>query len=366
MDNLVCVSDFESQASKILSRNALDYYKSGAGQQTTLQNNKTAFTKLRIRPRFLTNVSNRDLSTTILGEKISIPIGISPTAMQRMAHPGGECSNAKAAESFNTIFTLSTIATSSIEEIAEAAPHGLKWFQLYIYIDRNVTLNLIRRAEKAGFKAIALTVDTPMFGLRLADVRNKFTLPPHLKFANFEGEKSTKINTTQDGSGLNNYVEKLFDTSLTWDDVKWLKSVTNLPVVIKGILTAEDAKIAVDIGVEGIWVSNHGARQVDGVPASIEALPEIVKAVEGKVEVYLDGGVTDGTDVFKALALGAKMVFIGRPTLWGLACNGEEGVKKILEILRKEFDFALALTGCSSVVDIKKEMVVHESYYAKI
>ncbi|KAI4466417.1 s -2-hydroxy-acid oxidase-related [Holotrichia oblita] len=295
-----------------------------------------------------------------------MPIGISPTAMQRMAHPEGECANARAAAANGTVFILSTIATSSIEEIAEAAPNGLNWFQLYIYVDREVTTNLVRRAEKAGFKALVLTIDTPFFGLRLADVRNQFSLPPHLRFANFVGEKSTKINEKVEGSGLNKYVEKLFDPSLTWSDVKWLQTITNLPIIIKGVLTKEDAEIAANLGVQGILVSNHGARQVDGVPASIEALPEIVNAVGDKVEIYLDGGVTDGTDVLKALALGAKMVFIGRPALWGLAYGGEDGVKKILSILKKEFDFALALTGCCTPQDITRSMVVHESYYSKL
>ncbi|GJQ67426.1 hypothetical protein Trydic_g8287 [Trypoxylus dichotomus] len=366
MTELVCVRDFEKHAQGVLSKNALDYYRSGAGQETTLENNRNAFSKLRIKPRFLTDVSKRNLSTTVLGYKISMPIGVSPTAMQRMAHPEGECANARAAEASGTIFILSTIATSSIEEIAEAAPNCLKWFQLYIYVDREVTKNLVRRAEKAGFKALALTIDTPFFGLRLADVRNKFSLPPHLRFANFAGEKSTKINIKVEGSGLNNYVEKLFDASLTWDDVKWLQSITSLPIILKGILTKEDAQIAASMGVAGILVSNHGARQVDGVPASIEALPEIVAAVGDKLEIYLDGGITDGTDVLKALALGAKMVFVGRPALWGLAYGGEAGVKKVLDILKKEFDFALALTGCRTPRDITRSMVVHESYYSKI
>ncbi|RZB41002.1 hydroxyacid oxidase 1 [Asbolus verrucosus] len=352
---LVCVKDFEKHAFAVLPRNALDYYRSGAGAEETLVHNRKAFSKFKIRPRCLRNVAKRDLSTTILGEKVEIPIGISPTAMQRMAHPEGECANARAAQAMGTIFTLSTIATSSIEEVAQAAPYGTKWFQLYIYNDR-----------QAGFKALVLTIDTPMFGLRLADIRNKFVLPPHLRFANFSGDKATGINTTEKGSGLNNYVNRLFDQSLEWKDIRWLQSITKLPIILKGILTAEDALIGADLGVAGILVSNHGARQVDGTPASIEALPEIVKAVGDRVEIYLDGGVTDGTDVFKALALGAKMVFLGRPALWGLAHSGEEGVKKILTILKTELDYALAITGCASIKDIGSTMVVHEAYYSRL
>ncbi|KAJ8980293.1 hypothetical protein NQ317_005213 [Molorchus minor] len=283
-----------------------------------------------------------------------MPIGIAPTAMQRMAHPEGECANVRAAQAIGTIFTLSTISTSSIEEVAQAAPNGIKWFQLYIYKDRNITRGLVERAEKAGFKALVLTVDAPMFGLRLADIRNRFTLPPHLRLANFQGTNSTDINkNNEDGSGLNSYVETLFDASLEWSDLQWLKSITSLPIILKGILTAEDARQGVEAGAKGIWVSNHGARQIDGTPASIEALPEIVKAVGDKVEVYLDGGIRDGTDVFKALALGARMVFFGRPALWGLTHSGEEGVKRILEIIGNEFEYALGISGCAKISDIR-------------
>lgn len=184
--------------------------------------------------------------------------------------------------------------------------------------------------------------------------------------ANFNDEKATKINAKSEGSSLNNYVNNLFDDSINWEDVKWLKKLTKLPVILKGILTAEDAIIGANVGVEGIMVSNHGARNIDGTPASIEVLPEIVNAVGEKCEVFLDGGITQGTDVFKAIALGAKMVFMGRPALWGLAHSGEEGVKKILDVIRKEFDFCMGLSGCANVGDIKKEMVVHESFYSKI
>ncbi|CAL1684387.1 unnamed protein product [Lasius platythorax] len=271
-----------------------------------------------------------------------------------------------AAQAAGTIFILSTISTSSIEEVAEAAPDGIKWFQLYIYIDRNVTLNLIRRAERAGFKALVLTIDAPFFGDRRADVRNKFALPSHLRFANFEGDLSQRINTAKTGSGLNEYVNALFDASLSWDDVKWLKRTTTLPIILKGILTAEDARLAVESGVDGIIVSNHGARQIDGVPATIEVLPEISKAVGDQVEVYMDGGVTQGIDVLKALALGAKMVFFGRPMLWGLAYGGEKGASEILELMRREIDLAFALTGCASLKDITRDMVIHASYYSRL
>ncbi|XP_076164499.1 hydroxyacid oxidase [Ptiloglossa arizonensis] len=366
MANFVCIEDYQKHADKYLATPVRDYYNSGAGEEYSLRLNTEAFRKYRIRPRFLRDVSKRDLRTTVLGQEISMPLGVAPSAMQRMAHPDGECGNARAAEAAGTIYTLSTIATSSIEEVAEAAPKGIKWFQLYIYVDRDITLNLVKRAEKAGFKALVLTVDAPLFGARRADVRNKFTLPNHLRLGNFEGNLSNEVNNKMSGSSLNEYVAKQFDASITWDDIKWIKSITKLPIILKGILTPEDALLAIESDVQAIIVSNHGARQVDSIPASIEALPDVVKAVNGKLEVYMDGGVRQGIDVFKAIALGAKMVFVGRPMLWGLSYSGEQGAKQVLEMFRKEIDLTFALTGCRSVKDVKQDMVKHESYYSHL
>ncbi|KAK4879617.1 hypothetical protein RN001_007763 [Aquatica leii] len=366
MNDIVCVQDLENHAYKVLPKNILDYYKSGALSEQTLKLNRSAFSNFRIRPRMMRNVTDRDLSITVMGEKVAMPIGIAPTAMQKMAHPEGEAATAMAAQEKGVIYILSTIATTSIEEIATVAPNAIKWFQLYVYKDRGITKQLIQRAEKAGFKALVLTVDAPVFGLRLSDVRNKFTLPSHLKFANFEGTVNVEINEDVTGSGINKYVSNAFDTSLTWDDLKWLRSITKLPILLKGILTAEDAIKAADLGVVGIIVSNHGARQVDSVPASIEVLPEIVKAVGDRMEVFIDGGFREGIDVFKALALGAKMVFVGRPVLWGLSYDGQRGVKKVFDMLENEFDNTMTLTGCATVKDIIPDMVVHKSYYSRM
>ncbi|XP_068205798.1 2-Hydroxyacid oxidase 1 [Palaemon carinicauda] len=365
---LVCVSDFEKAAQILLPQNALDYYRSGATQEITLRENKEAINRWYIRPRFLRDVSNRNLKTSILGHKVNVPFGVAPTAMQKMATSEGENATAKAAARIQTAFTLSTIATSSIEEIAENSPNTLRFFQLYIYKDRGVTSSLVKRAEAAGYTALVLTVDAPEFGIRRADVRNKFTLPPHLRMANFQtdDDKSNLVNKSAGGSGINEYVKSLFDPSLTWSDVEWLKRITNLPIVLKGILTGEDAVLGLKAGASAIWVSNHGARQVDGVPPSIEALPEVVKAVNGQCEVYVDGGFSQGTDIFKALALGAKMVFLGRPLLWGLACGGEEGAYKVLDILQKELESAMALSGCATVADITSEMVIRKEYYSRL
>ncbi|XP_046818746.1 peroxisomal (S)-2-hydroxy-acid oxidase GLO1 [Vespa crabro] len=366
MLNFVCLEDYEKYAINNLTPIVRDYYKSGAGEESSLRWNREAFKRYRIKPRFLRDVSKRDISTTILGEKISMPLGVAPSAMQRMAHPDGECANVKAVEAAGTIFILSTISTSSIEEVAKVAPKCIKWFQLYVYIDRNITLNLIRRAEKAGFKALVLTIDAPIFGDRRADLRNKFALPKHLRLANFEEALLNKMTTSKTGSGLNEYVNKMFDQSLSWKDITWLKSITKLPIILKGILTAEDAILSVKYGAAAIIVSNHGARQVDGVPATIEVLPEIVNAVKDKIEIYMDGGIRQGIDVFKALALGANMVFIGRPMLWGLCYAGEKGALNILEMMKKEIDQVFTLTGCTTIKDVTSDMVVHESRYSHL
>ncbi|XP_053565309.1 2-Hydroxyacid oxidase 1 isoform X2 [Bombina bombina] len=348
----ITVDEFEENAKSFLKKSVYDYYRSGSENQQTLADNVAAFSRLRLYPRVLRNVSAIDLSTSVLGQKISMPICVGATAMQRMAHPDGETATVRACGTVGVGMMLSSWATSSIEEVAEAAPDSLRWIQLYIYKDRNLTKSLVQRAERFGYKGIFLTVDTPYLGRRLDDVHNKFQLPPHLRMKNFETEDlafSSKKGYGEN-SGLAVYVAQAIDSSISWDDIEWLKGLTSLPIVAKGILRADDAKEAVKHGVSGILVSNHGARQLDGVPATIDVLQEIVEAVDGQAEVYLDGGVRKGTDVLKALALGAKAVFIGRPALWGLAYQGEDGVKDVLQILMDEFRLAMALAGQKVVV----------------
>ncbi|XP_028417849.1 hydroxyacid oxidase 1-like [Dendronephthya gigantea] len=361
----VCISDFENYARAFLPKNAWDYYSSGANEGITLRENRQAFERLKLRPRILKDVSNIDMSTTILGEKIDFPICVAATAMQKLAHPDGEIATARAVVQAGTCMMLSSWSTSRIEEVAEASSSGLKWLQLYVYKDPSVTLDLIRRAESSGFKAIAVTVDTPLLGRRYGDARNKFSLPPHLTLANYKQSYATGVKSDKD-SGLATFVNSLINSSLTWEFIPWLRSVTKLPIVLKGILTAEDARLAVQHGVDGILVSNHGARQLDGVPATIEALPEVVSAVDGKCEVYLDGGVRFGTDALKALALGARAVFVGRPILWGLSYQGEAGVSKLLQIFKDEFKLAMGLVGCDCVKDISRNLVAHQTQYAKL
>ncbi|KAI9504450.1 hydroxyacid oxidase 1-like protein [Coemansia spiralis] len=360
----VSLDDFEQHAVNNLDRNALDYYQSGAQDMITLRENQRAFDRILIRPRVLRDVSQIDTTTTVLGQQVSSPICIAPTAMQRMAHPDGECATARAAAKNQTCMVLSSWSTTSIEDVAAASNASApKWMQLYIYKDREATRKLIERAQDSGYSAIALTVDTPYLGRRLADIRNRFRLPPHLTMANFADQskaqvgKAEKLNVSDNASGLAAYVASQIDPTLSWKHIEWVKSVARIPVLVKGILTAEDARMAVRAGVDGIIVSNHGGRQLDTAPATIDCLEEVVQAVDGQIDVFLDGGVRRGTDVLKALALGAKAVFLGRPVLWALSYKGEEGVVEMLDMIKEEFRLAMALAGCVKVSDINRNHV---------
>jgi (S)-2-hydroxy-acid oxidase len=357
----VNLAEYERYAKNNLPRNAHDYYASGANDMITLRENRDAYSRLRIMPKILIDVSKIDTKTTILGDAVASPICIAPTAMQQMAHPDGEIATSRASAKTNTLMTLSSWSTIALEDVASAAPTGLRWFQLYVYKDRVVTLDLVKRAERAGYKAFAVTVDTPILGRREADIRNRFALPSHLTMGNFKGKGGSHSSGTKSagstGSGLASYVSQLIDQTLTWSDIAWLRKNTTLKIVVKGVMTAQDALIALENGVDGIWISNHGARQLDTVPATIEVLPEIVRAVNGRCEVYLDGGIIRGTDVLKALALGARAVFIGRPVLWGLTHSGEEGVTNVLKLLNDEFALAMKLTGAVNLSELKPSLI---------
>ncbi|XP_066269630.1 2-Hydroxyacid oxidase 1-like [Branchiostoma lanceolatum] len=315
--------------------------------------------RYRLIPRNLRDVYIRDTSVTVLGSKLDFPVAIAPTAVHKFAHPDAEAATAKGAASMNTAMVLSSWSHCSLEQVAAAAPRGVRWFYLLFYRDRGRMKRLLERAERAGFTAIVLTVDQPLFNFD----RNMRTepLPIQISLPNIwlDDAAHAQIGSAEHVAFLNEVVKE----AATWEDVEWVKKHTRLPVVLKGILSAEDARTAVDLGVSGIYVSNHGGRQQDGVPATIDVLPDIVRAVGGKAEVYLDGGVRTGTDVLKALALGARCVFIGRPALWGLACNGAEGVQQVLQILKEEFSLAMARAGCAKLSDIQPSLIVHESYY---
>lgn len=359
----VNLQEYAERAKEKIAKNAFDYYASGANDMITLAENKAAFARLKILPRMLRGAEHIDTTTKVLGDEISSPICVAPTAMQKMAHPDGELATARACASHNTLMTLSSWSTTSLEDVNDCAPDGLRWFQLYVYKDRKVSLDLIRRAERSGYKAIAVTVDTPILGRREPDLRNGFSLPSHLTMANFVALGGDHSSGTKkaggSGSGLASYVASLVDKQLTWEVISWLRSVTKLKIVVKGVLTAEDAATAAwKYGVDGIWVSNHGARQLDTAPATIEVLRPIAAAVEGSgSELYIDGGISRGTDVFKCLALGAKAVFIGRPVLWGLSVDGQEGVQHVIELLKSELALAMALSGCNRLSDINPEMI---------
>ncbi|XP_072030736.1 2-Hydroxyacid oxidase 1-like [Amphiura filiformis] len=367
-NQLVCVDDYEKKAGQLLPKFAFDFYAGGADDQQTLQDNKEAFTRFRLRPRLMRDVSNRDMSTTILGHHLPHPIAIGPSSFHKMAHPDGEIATVKGAAMTSTPMCVAGSGSNeTLENIAEAVKESTTplWIQFFIYRDRQIYERLIKRAEKAGYRALFITVDLPCTSKRRLDIRNQFNLPSNLSPANIAGELDCQqLYTKGKGSGLANFANTHCDPSVTWEDIKWLRSITRLPIVLKGILTAEDAREAVKYGVNGILVSNHGGRQLDGVLATIDALSEVVEAVRGSnVEVYLDGGVTKGTDVLKALALGAKAVFIARPVLWGLACDGQEGVKKVLDILKDELSLAMALSGCTSIEDISRDILQRQSQY---
>lgn len=350
------LAEYEPLARDRVQKSHWDYYQSGANDEVTLRENILAFQRIRLRPRMLVDISAVEMRTTILGSEVSAPILVAPMAYHKLAHAQGEAATASGAGAAGTLMCVSTMATTPLEEVAQAAT-GPLWFQLYVFKDRSVSESLVRRAERAGYRALVLTVDAPIIGQREPDVRNGFGLPPHLHLANFHGDLAAEQAGDPGVSALATYAEAQFDLTLTWEALDWLRSITNLPVVVKGILTAEDAQLAVAHGAAGIVVSNHGGRQLDGVLAGIDALPEVVDAVAGRCEVYMDGGVRRGTDVLKALALGARAVLLGRPVLWALAVDGEAGVARALSLLKDELKLAMMLSGRPTLASIDRSLI---------
>jgi isopentenyl diphosphate isomerase/L-lactate dehydrogenase-like FMN-dependent dehydrogenase len=333
------VGDFERLAEERLDSGTFGYYAGGAGDEWTLRENVAAFNRLVLRPRMLVDVGSVTTATRLLGAEISMPVLIAPTALQRLAHPDGEAAAARAAAEAGTIFCLSTIASLSPSELAAVAPESRRWFQLYWSRDRGFTRNLVEAVAGNGFEAIVLTVDLPAGGRRERDLRVAFEVPANVPFPNLPERLQGELQAA---------LGWIVDPTITWRDLEWLASLTSLPLVIKGILTAEDAELACEHSAVGVVVSNHGGRQLDGVSATLDALPEVVQAVDGRAEILLDGGIRRGTDVVKALALGAQAVLVGRAALWGLAVDGEAGVRRVLDLLRDEVALALTLLGCSS------------------
>lgn len=355
--------EYAEIAKQQLEPMTLDYYRSGAGDEITLRENRLAINRYQLRPKMLVDVSQRDLKTTILGQSLAIPILIAPMAFQCLAHPEGELATAEAAANSGAVMVLSTMSTKSLEVVATKKQHTPQWFQLYIHRDRALTQALVQRAEKAGYNALCLTVDAPMLGNRECDRRNQFTLPKTLELANLVSMKELVIPKTTEESGLFDYFAQQIDPSITWKDLEWLQSITTLPVLVKGILRGDDGLKAYEYGAKGIIVSNHGGRQLDGAITTFEALPEIVDRVGDKIDILVDGGIRRGTDILKALALGAKAVLVGRPILWGLAAEGAKGVAHVLKLLQEELDLAMALSGCASIKDIDPSLLTHSYDY---
>lgn len=355
---LLNLDDYQEAARASLDKPTFDYYAGGSYDEITLRENNRAYDRIRLRYRVLRDVSRRDLSTTVLGSTIDLPVLVAPTAFQSMASPAGEVATVKAAGRFGTIMMVSTLSNRPIEEIAAAATTPV-WFQLYVYRDRGATRALVERAEEAGCKALVLTVDAQLWGERERDARNQFRLPEGLKMSNlFAGKEDLPDNVS--GSGLAAYVASMFDPSLSWDDLAWLRSISRLPVLVKGIVHPDDARLALEHGAGGVVVSNHGGRQVDTAPATIEVLSEVCEAVDGRIEVFVDGGIRRGSDVVKALALGARAVAIGRPVLWGLAVEGQTGVEKVFAILRRELDVVMGLCGARRITELSADLVMQD------
>lgn len=342
-NNFVSLYDYEASAKLTLPHNAWDFIDAGAMDEVTARRNRSALDALALRPRFLTEIQDPGLTTTVLGTEISMPVMIAPAGGHMLAHPEGELATVRGAAKSRTLMMAATNSNYSMEEIAEATATP-RWFQLY-HRGREITEILVKRAEESGYKAICLTVDTPAPGYKERDVRNRFVRP--YKLANFTGMEAAA------GDEETPSWVRSGKPPITWKDLDWLRSQSALPLVLKGIRTAEDARLAVEHGVEGILVSNHGGRQIDMTLSSIETLPEIVEAVDGQAEIYMDSGIRRGSDVLKALVMGARAVAIGRPLFWGLAVGGADGVHGVLEILRVELELALAYCGMTSVRELK-------------
>ncbi|EIM22812.1 FMN-dependent alpha-hydroxy acid dehydrogenase [Wallemia mellicola CBS 633.66] len=342
--SITCISDLEKASYCKLNKTVAEYYNEGSMDLITLRDNTAVYDRYKLRPRVLRNLTNLDTSTMCLGSRVSFPLGISPTAMQGLAHPGRELATSRAASKMGVNMCLSTYTNTSSEDVIAQSNGGNSYAQqLSIMKDNSINMEIIKGAEKAGYKAIFLTIDCPYLGRRLNEYRNQFKLPEHLTLPNLPVEDGNMV--TRD--------ERLeYDDQLDWEGIARFKNSTHCEIWLKGILTAEDAMLAVEAGVDGIIVSNHGARQLDGSCSTLDALPEVVGAVGGRIPVHLDGGIRRGTDIFKAIALGAQHVWIGRPVLWGLAYNGQEGVELALQLLYDEFRLCQALCGCLTINDI--------------
>ena len=387
--NCLTISELEALAHDRMDKQTRDYYNEGADSGSTLLENISAYKKYRIRPRVLRDISQIDTSISLFGTRVSVPFGVAPTAMQRLAHSDGEMATSRACAKYNIPMGLSSFATTTLEDVASASSNNPLVLQLYLFEDRDHSRKLISRAKQAGYRAVFLTVDTPMLGRRNLEIRNQFKLPAHLKIANFamtedsdENSNTQRENSARPGppkrkpstagqthpetgkrqppTGPITFHTHAANPTLCWENsIDWLKrEASPMEVWVKGIATAEDALLALSHGCDGIVVSNHGGRQLNGALATLDALPDIVEAVAGRIPVHIDGGIRHGTDVFKALALGANFCWIGRPVLWGLAYKGQEGVELCLKLLGDEVRLCMGLAGTKKVGDINTEYLV--------
>jgi isopentenyl diphosphate isomerase/L-lactate dehydrogenase-like FMN-dependent dehydrogenase len=338
------VHEYERRAAELLDEGAFGYFAGGANDEWTLRENVEAFRRRVLRPRVLVDVADPSTATTVLGTELAMPLLVAPVAFQRVVHPDGEVGMARAAAAAGTVMCLSTLSTATPDEVTSVG--GPCWYQLYVPRDEGLAREQVARASEAGFRALLLTADTPVLGRRERDLRTGFTIPPGL-----EVPVLGRGGVTPGGAfhGMS--------AAVTWRDVERFASIADLPVVVKGVLTAEDAGLACEHGAAAVVVSNHGGRQLDGVSATLDALPEVAEAVAGRIEVYMDGGIRRGTDVVKALALGARAVLAGRGPLWGLTVDGEAGARRVLELLRAEIELALRLVGCRTPAEVARAHV---------
>ena len=350
--DVISLSDLEAIARGRMGHMEWEYVEGAAADEISLRWNREAYDHLRLHPRVLRDVGTVDTRVSMLGLELPHPILLAPTALHRLAHPEGELATARGAGAAGALMTLSTLASTTLEDVAREAP-GPLWFQLYVQKDKGYTAELVQRAEAAGYRALVITVDTPVDGARYRQQRVKFHLPAGVEMANLRGlaTEGKKLDT-EHGTFQN-----ILPQRLTWKDVEWLQSLTKLPVLIKGVLNADDAVLARKQGLAGVLVSNHGARNLDTVPATIDVLPRITDAVGGELTVLVDGGVRRGTDVLKALALGAQAVLVGRPIFHGLSAAGADGVTRMLAMLRNELEMAMALTGRARIAEIDRSVL---------
>lgn len=365
----VSYRELKQAAEEALSSEAYAYVAGGAGMETTATNNDRAMDQWQFVPRMLRDVSERNLSIELFGDKLSVPFALAPIGAQSIIHDEGDLASARAAAELDVPFVQSTQASEPLEDVAEAMGNTPHWFQLYWSSDRDVTASLVERAEDAGYSALIVTLDIPLLGWRERDIELGY-----LPFLDGEGlanyftdptfrEGLDQFPEENEEAAVMRFVDTFSDPSLTWDDLAWLRKQTDLPIVLKGILHPDDAELAVEHGVDGIVVSNHGGRQVDGAIGALTALPQIVETIDGRIPVLFDSGIRGGSDMLKAIALGAEAVLLGRPYVYGLALGGEEGVKAVVENVRADLDLTLALTGHATVTDVDRSALVRASRF---